>query len=863
LDALHHLYAVDHSESTLSRMGDVIESMEPNEKEDRGTLFHIGRYHFACSFPAVEKREHLRMAIENLTCSLEFPHVLAADDAIVRIVRGQAYVRLVLTLEDEGAPDSLDFLNGGIADLKFAFESSPSRFAKQTSLPSALQHRAEILARRKNYADARKDLEYASNPELVKADPVLASQAALRLMLVDLREALDRNDLAKIELVLPRVLEHLDCSRTGSLFAAIAARRLYQDRTASADPALLIRTIEMLKTVEPQLNQDALSFQMHLSVFARLQFLLAEVWDSTVLEQAVDTYKRAIDISTATSNPELVSQYGNCCLHLAKQLLRDNGDSERIAELLEEAAESLSAAAQAAESAGNVVSDSFQLVVTHSKAGEAYLRLCTFGGSEEAGRRAIESFERAIELGNTSPELLGLLGDAYYRIFQINRDHSLVQQVLKYKRMARDAGGESRENLSLSAKLAIIEWEDSGEKRCLSDAITWIAEAHEMSPSWPWPPFQIAELCDRIGTDAFRAALGTVSATRQHLRLVEIASSNERLLIELGCSLVLQNEEFGTKRLGGRQPVYVMEDPHRLLSGSYVFKETDERNATRDRDVIHAFSTFVRQHGIRGIRLPEPLGIFPQEQGRVVYVMRRARGHHLGRAVIAAKREGRESPVKDFQRALTILAAYHAWGLTVSTAPQAEVLSFTRAYIKSKLAMDPEVIPTNTVLVLARLASIPQVVKKNAHPENWLIDDSGNICMIDFESGRPLPILFEVAQLLEDYPLLPASREAWELRRELCQNYQDSFREFGGETISNDMVDEVYGLFVLLRSGFALQYYLRAPRSVPSSSALRARAEREAHHVEMLRWMAAEHPSAGVRELAKTFITELVGPQEA
>src|SRR5437870_5218319 len=112
--------------------------------------------------------------------------------------------------------------------------------------------------------------------------------------------------------------------------------------------------------------------------------------------------------SSEPAGAELLSLYGNSCLSLAKQILRYDDNSERAVELLEEASEALSTAASIAQSENEIVSDSFRLVVTLSKAGEAQLRFSHLTGSADYAKKAIASFEKARELGNTTHEILGL-----------------------------------------------------------------------------------------------------------------------------------------------------------------------------------------------------------------------------------------------------------------------------------------------------------------------------------------------------------------------------------------------------------------------------------------------------------------------
>lgn len=861
LDALMHIYEIDQSDETLAQVGEVVAVLDDIERRDRGVLFHTGRYHFSLSFRKPDYSDsELRRAIEELDAGLNLPPVLSVDDAMARLVRGQVYVRLAIL--HRGLEQELECLRLGIEDLQFAVETAPHKFAKQPSLPSALQGRADIFAKARMYAEARKDLNYALREEFRNSDPDTFAQAEVKLVLIDLREALDNEDLVTIERVLPAVLEHPLCSQVGSIYVALATSRLFRTKTESNDPAILFKTVQLLKGIDIEANPDASSRRMHLSLLANLQFLLADRWDRTVLEDAVNTYLRAIGVSSEPVGAELLSLYGNCCLALAKEILRYEDHSERAEELLEEACQALSTAASIAEGESGIVSDSFKLVVTLSKAGEAQLRFSSLTGSSEYAKKAIVSFEKARALGNATPEILGLTGDAYYRLSRITRDPHFLQQALDYKRLARESGGISRENLSLSSRLALALWEDSRDPQHLSEAITLVAEAHDVDSAWPWPPFQLLELVDRVGP-RFGEGIEAVRTLNPNLRLLAaIGQDPKQSLVKLGCELVVKNQEFEKKKLGGRQPVYVMEDSHRLLSESYVFKHTDEENATRDWEVISSFSSFLQQRGLRGFRLPEPLAVIPQPPDGAIYVMRRARGHHLGRSVIRAKRESTNPPLNEFERALNFLAAYHAWGLIGRTPVSISLAKFIEINVKESLRLHSGFIPKATIDLALQLGSCPQVLKKDAHPENWLIDDYGNICMIDFESKRNQPAIFEVVQLLDDYPLLDETDESFVLRTAFCKTYMDRLRELSHAelVLSLDAIPVIYAMFLILRCGFGLMRFRRRAGMITSSSALRAQSDREVHYQALLRCLASKSNEAGIHEFATAMLDQSKKP---
>lgn len=718
LDAHLHIFEFDQqSPDVCQRIDGIIASLPDQEKQNRSVLALIGQYWFQRSFGEIDNVDRLTDALRALDEALTFPPFLAHDDAFVRLIRGQALVRLSMVKDDSDPQRCLSTLNNAIDDLKYAFETAPGKFGKQRSLPSALISRSNIHSRARHYENAREDLGYLlGHADLRNADPSLTSQAEFGMLMIPLKEALDRSDLDAIEIKLPSILGHAECSRQGMLVAGLAAKRLFASKSNVDDPTLLIETIRVMETVNVESISDPATRRMHFSVLAGLLFMLGTTWRPEALELASAKYTEAIAACDEPAVPELLSLHGDCALRLAKYYLREDKEIDSAIELLQEAGDVLLQAAQLAEQRSDLVHESFLPVVTFSKAGEAFLRLCALSGVAEDAQRAVDSFKRALALGNNSHELLGLIGDAYYRLFRIRRHPELLQLAISHKNMARDAGGTSRENLSLSARLAINQWEYSGEQEDLLSAITLASRAHEASPDWPWPPFQLSELLDRVEPSILQNLLVSLSRSDAGLKLVQLVSSQGNgALIDLGCRLVLQNDEFARQNLGGRQPVYVLEDTHGLMSGSYVFKHTDHANAARDMDTIRAFSEYLSDRNLRGLRLPKPLAVIPQGvAGSVVYVMRRATGFHLGRLIVGAQLLNRPPPLSEYKRAVGFLAAFHAWGGSVINASPISALSFVRSSLAELLGHHATQLHPATHALLGSLGTIPQFVKKDA-----------------------------------------------------------------------------------------------------------------------------------------------------
>lgn len=861
LDVYLHVFEFDQSSAVSRKIDAFIALLSNEEKRNRSVLVFIGHYWFQRSFSEVDNSVQLAIARRFLDEALTFPPFLAHDDAFVRLIRGQVLVRLFMAENTAVTQLRLSTLNNAVSDLKYAFETAPEKFGKQRSLPSALICRSDVHSRSGDYECAREDLCYLlDHVELRNADPIQASQAEFKLLLLPLKRALDRSDLDAIEIELPAVLAHQDCATLGMLVAGLAAKKLFAHRLSDYSPRLLVETIRVMETIDIKSVADPATCRTHFSVLAGLLNILGTTWRPEALERACTLYAEASAACDESATAELLSLHGDCALRLAKYYLREGKEIDLANDLLREAGELLLNAAQLAEQRSDLVNESFMVSVTYSKAGEAFVRLCGLSGIEQDGQKAVDSFAKALALGNKSHELLSLTGDAYYRLFRIRRHPEFLQQAIHHKRIARDAGGENRENLSLSARLAVSQWEYAGQQEDLVSAVTLVSRAHEVSADWPWPPFQLPEILDRIEPLAVENLFAHLVQANAGLKLIHLVFSQGRsALIDLGCRLVLENDEFARQYLGGRQPVYVLGDRHGLMSGSYVFKHTDNANAHRDMDTVQAFSAYLTDRKLRGLRLPKPLAIIPQKNtGSVVYVMRRATGFDLGRLLVRALLSNERPPLAEYKRALNFLSAFHAWGVPVINAVPISMLSFSRALLVDILGNYAAQFASITDGFLLSLGRIPQFVKKDAHPENWLIDDHDNLTMIDFESRKPLPVLFEVVQLIDDYPLLPITDEGWAARMALCGEYLATLSNLSNlpSPVDASMVDELYGCFAVMRCAFGLKR-ASGQKIKFTSSALRSKDIRMVHHHELLTFLSQRHRAAGVRAIAADTLTHL------
>lgn len=520
----------------------------------------------------------------------------------------------------------------------------------------------------------------------------------------------------------------------------------------------------------------------------------------------------------------------------------------------EDAVKRQEAGLKAADEDGEATAAGFQRVVAHSKLGEAYLRLRSGTlGSAAAVKGAIDHLEAARALGNETPHLCGLLGDAYYRRGYQGGKREDLERALELKLSAQEKGHKSRENFSLIGRLYYRLFELDSDPDLLARAVESAIQAwrHRDGPqdqSWPWPLFQLAEFARAPAREAAAARLRSDLQDDPFVAMYRRGDRNA--LLTAGVEAALQSDEFRRRVIGGRSEVFILEDPHELLATTMVLKPTPERNATTERAATGAFFAHLRETGLlRRFGLPAPIAILPSDKpGEVIYAMERARGDGLNNHICGVDRRGYHGEPA-VEAALEYLGHFHAWADGGPTEPRsmnglAEPFS---GYVR-KLGLD-RASASDLQRTFHRLIQmkLPFARKKDAHPENWLVSEQGKIVMIDLEATRPIPCLLDVVQLLDDYPVFRPDAPGWQRRIALCQDYWRRLFGIEGET---GLIQSAYEALAVFRCAFGITYCANKASEEQASSALQALGLRRNHYLELLHFLEEEAHSDLSRKCA-------------
>lgn len=848
-EAYIRLFELVPDKSLLNRVNELFEGAPRKHRQyhyERGKVFLTRAIKLAAD--NLERVELLQEAVAAASAGLHCPFDGDTPDDVIKAQMG--FGRLMLAQVHSDRETGSELLELAIEDLRQGAKIGVGGAA----LAQALIRRA-FYRRRDSTESALADLKEAERSLADLTDSAVMERLRRQMQCLDLVCKIHISAQDKTAAVLYALCsELLSLGIDAKPFALdiIRAIRAIMDLDASiAVDAIGLRAATL---AEERLDQDnPLPPQTLVTIASHAASLLRALGESHYA-RAHALYHRFID-TVPNVSAEAYSSAADTALFLAKQAAR-LGDQDGATDYITDAIDWYENALRVLAERPSEVSEYFLPVVTHSKLGEAYVRLQSFHGDVEAGRQAIKHLDAAQDLGNHAPELLGLLGDAHYRIGLAERDTSALRKALDLKDAARAAGHSSRESWSVSASIYSKIYARELQPALLTQALATAVEAHKAYPDWPWPLFQVANFIASPELEVDIAVTELMASTEPRLaELAQRIANRDVVAIETAAvRLAVATSEFRKDILGGRSQVYVLDDPHGLLSATVVLKPTKHRNARREISAIESLGKFLSSKGHKGrYSLPRPICIIDHAEGAAIYAMERFSGRLLADALLAHVRSNRFDRVGgELQQALEFLALFHAWAHgTRVLRRDARVARSEVERIGNGLSITADGIEKfNELLALATPSGLFEIPRKDAHPENWIVSSNG-LMMIDLEASGNQPLLFEVAQLLDDYGILPINDEGFKSRMELAEYY---LKVLGGLGISAELdrpsLERTYATFWILRCAFGIGR-LRRNAAKSTSSSLKRLGQRHEHYVRSLTYLENSGPSPEVQALAQ------------
>lgn len=363
--------------------------------------------------------------------------------------------------------------------------------------------------------------------------------------------------------------------------------------------------------------------------------------------------------------------------------------------------------------------------------------------------------------------------------------------------------------------------------------------------------------------------VGTLDPIARAWALLDAADSNladrSNLLLKVA-TIAANDASFPSSTLGGQrrpgsQGVRVLNDRHRLLEQVLVLKRSTREVAEREHHATTEFTRWLNHHheddGIARWRLPEPLGVVPTEEGEGIYVMRRHAGRTLSSHFIDWRVRGDSNPTSKFIQASRFLAAFQSWKLSSDTHRIADAVTVfgdlqKRLNRSAETLQLPRTASTRTADLLAPHFAVDSVLlpKKDAHAGNWIWTHHSELVLIDIESTATLPILLELATLMDDLPLFELDDDGWQQRMNAAATYLDELTKHGIDTaLDPASVRSQYEVMCLYLAAVGLGRLARKDSGTSSRTAQATFAQRR-HYESVITFLAAHAESEDVRVAA-------------
>jgi tetratricopeptide (TPR) repeat protein len=497
----------------------------------------------------------------------------------------------------------------------------------------------------------------------------------------------------------------------------------------------------------------------------------------------------------------------------------------------------------------------------HSLVGDAYLRREALSPNLNDLREARAHLVTAFDLGNSTHELLGRLADAHARLGRRTRDRAALRAAIDLKREARGAGaGPSRESFSMESSVCYLLWRLDHRAEDYLAAVWAAAWAAAVDPEWPWPAMQLAELLSSAGVSApllqvsppLDLATGTVA---NPVEWGMACVSDVVGLSRLACRKAIETTEFQSQILGGVSRTFVLDDPHRLLSTTFVLKPTASVAAAEDEaDRLRKFGTYIAAKGLDSwADAVVPLAALPIED-RGILATRLSAGRTLFSALMGATSghgaDNYAEGERELGRAVELLAHIHAWRGIAPAGAGDDAVKRTRKRLQRNL----QALGVAQAADLSRKWAavlppyLPILGKRDAHTENWIVTGAGHLVALDLQGEDWLPLGLEAAQLLEDTPLLTAKPAPVAARRQLADRYLRTLEvHLPGigplPAVDSPMWTSAYAAFALHRAVYLSARYVRALAGESSMGNRRTYSELIVHADRVLKWAGDQNPA--------------------
>ena len=405
-----------------------------------------------------------------------------------------------------------------------------------------------------------------------------SEQAELKLRAADLEgaaNAIAAGDLFRIRELVDEIMSFSSNAPHPGRDASASLQLLVMTGSESDWPPLVVRALDRLEIDLEHPSLTAAARRRIAGHAALLGWFLARP-DNHVeqLRRVIQLYRLSFIAMEDPASVDSLSNAGAAALALAKKLLSgDDTDAEEAAGLLADAVSWLTTALKRANANPSLARRDFEPKIVHSRLGEAALRSYPVTWDAVLLDTALEHLQSARNLGQDAAQLIGLLGDSYYRRQDAQQGLSRPRRGAQPQGRGIPSEEPTRENRSVAAATALRMFRLSNDHELLTQAALRALEAALCDPAWPWPILQLAELAassELLNPEALSAAEPSKVAS-------QVLYGQRSALLQRAAALSVRTTEFSASVLGGQQRsgqrgVRVLNDPHRLIEQTIVLK---------------------------------------------------------------------------------------------------------------------------------------------------------------------------------------------------------------------------------------------------------------------------------------------------
>lgn len=296
-------------------------------------------------------------------------------------------------------------------------------------------------------------------------------------------------------------------------------------------------------------------------------------------------------------------------------------------------------------------------------------------------------------------------------------------------------------------------------------------------PEWPLPRVTLARALT-LDADAHESAQSHAAAQQAWIDAVW---------------RIVESPDYRRSDLGGRSSVFAIDDARGDLSSALVFKPVvNVTNARRESEHMRLLQESIVANDMQQrFSVPNSLAIVSLPDGQSIHVMEREVGHLLSEIDIVDARRILDSCVDLialFHKAVPVLDRDRSgWPKLKNELKLCAPTIFSdQGATDEFISAMKDSLPTD----------LPLVRRRDAHAGNWVVAGGHRLVAIDFEAASLLPIGHDIAQLIEDFGLVPVGKDGHSRRHKLMSRYLNKLCI----TDNDDDAVTAYDWFALLRA---------------------------------------------------------------